>query len=631
MQRFDRCVTFSECVKAFAELSPEIKTRGERPAKRGIGAAGKITLQCIFWYLLAAAAFTAVESATVSAKVDREIAERIFAFEKRAEPALVQALWNLDRDLVSLILGGVVDDPAIRRVELRDETGGTIAVLAAADASYGPPSVDGPPLTFPLFRSSPERPAWPVGTLIVYPSAGLRTERIRDTFLFSLERTALLVLLLSVILSIAVERGLGRPLREFARRISEVDPADPDKSPIILHGAPVGELTLAAESFNAMADKVGESMTALTESRARLWSAFDDSPISLWEEDFSEVKRRIDEERRRGVTDWPAYFGSAERVKEYRRLIKIIDVNRSTLALLGMRDKSQVIGALFDFADDHEILALRLEFVAIASGALSWEGESVHQTKEGRKSALRIRLGIVPGHERNCDRVLVSMVDITEQKRADNVLRQSLAEKELLLKEVHHRVKNNLQIICSLISIQRDTVDSCSETAESLADIESRVLSMALVHELLYETSDFAALDFSGYIRRLCDRIISGYGDLHERIRISVEIQDEVRLVLEKAIPCGLLVNELVVNSFKHAFPDGRKGAISVSMERIGKDIRLRVADDGIGVNDLSKMRKPKSIGFLLIDSLAKQLGGTVSFSGTGGFLTEFSFPDMPN
>ncbi|MFH1999779.1 MAG: ATP-binding protein, partial [Planctomycetota bacterium] len=102
----------------------------------------------------------------------------------------------------------------------------------------------------------------------------------------------------------------------------------------------------------------------------------------------------------------------------------------------------------------------------------------------------------------------------------------------------------------------------------------------------------------------LCDRISAGYVDIPKRIRISVDIQDDLRLALEKAIPCGLLINELLVNAFKHAFPGGRKGAIEVSMKRSGKDILLRVADDGIGVGDLSKIRKTKSIGLILIDSV---------------------------
>ncbi|MFA6507766.1 MAG: histidine kinase dimerization/phosphoacceptor domain -containing protein [Treponemataceae bacterium] len=602
-------------------------TRVEQPAKGGFGAARRIILQCILWYILTAGIFAAFESATVSAKVDHDIAERILTLEKRVEPALAFALWNLDHDLVSLILSGVVDDPAIKRVELSDESGRIITALDALEAKAVRARAGGPPRTFPLTHALPGKSARSIGSLTVIPSAELRMERIRDTFLFSIGRTALLVLILSVILTVAIERGLGRPLREFAKGISEVDPADPDKTPLILHGAPGGELTLAAEAFNGMARKVGETMSALTESRARLWSAFEDSPISLWEEDFSEVKRRVDGEK--GVSDWHAYFQSAERVHEFRRLIKIIDVNRSTLALLGISVKSQVLGPLFEAVEEEEILALRQEFIALAYGSLSWEGESVHQTRDGRKLVLRIRLGIVPGHELIWDRVLVSIVDVTEQKRAENVLRQSLAEKELLLKEVHHRVKNNLQIICSLISIQSGTVDPDSETAASLADIESRVWSMALVHELLYETQNFAALDFSGYVKRLCDRIISAYIDAPGRIRISVDIHDDVRLILEKAIPCGLLINELIVNSFKHAFPDGRKGAISVSMARTGDgEIRLVVSDDGVGIGDLSKMRKPKSIGFMLIENLANQLGGLISFRGTDGFQSELRFPD---
>ena len=151
---------------------------------------------------------------------------------------------------------------------------------------------------------------------------------------------------------------------------------------------------------------------------------------------------------------------------------------------------------------------------------------------------------------------------------------------------------------------------------------------MALVHELLYESDDFAALDFPGYVRKLCDRVVSGFEDAPGGIRVDVDIRQEVRLVLEKAIPCGLLINELVVNSFKHAFPDGRRGIITVSVDRDPDGtVLVRVADDGVGVADLAAARKPRSIGFTLVESLASQLGGTVELSGAGGFCSELRFP----
>jgi len=608
--------------------------RGPRPSGHPFGVSRRIILQCLLWYLIAVFAFSAVECATVSASVDREIEDRIIAIEERIQPALVQAVWNLDRDLISLILDGVAADPAIKRVELRDTDGSTAASSAVRrpDSEWNNPA-PGPDVeglrVFPLRYFSPGKPPRPIGELWVHSSDELRKARIRETVLFSLGRTTLIALILAAILAISIERGIGRPLRELARKIAQVDPVDPSRSRIELDRSPSGELALVADSFNAMAGKVSETMAALEESRARLWSAFEDSPIALWEEDFSAVKVRVDEARAAGVSDWRAYFAVDAQVAELRRLIKIIDVNRATVALLGARDKREALGPLYDTIGDQALDALRAEFIALASGSLSWEGEDVHHPAGGTPVSLQIRLVVVPGHESSWDRVLLSMQDITVQKNAEGVLRSSLAEKELLLKEVHHRVKNNLQIICSLIGIQSGTAAPDSETAAALDDIESRVWSMALVHELLYESDDFAALDFPGYVRKLCDRVVSGFEDAPGRIRVDVDIRQEVRLVLEKAIPCGLLINELVVNSFKHAFPDGRRGIITVSVDRDPDGtVLVRVADDGVGVADLATARKPRSIGFTLVESLASQLGGTVEFGGEGGFSSELRFPD---
>jgi two-component sensor histidine kinase/HAMP domain-containing protein len=606
---------------------------GQRSSGYPFGASRRIILQCILWYLVAVFAFSAVECATVSASVDREIEDRILSIEERIQPALVQAVWNLDRDLISLILDGVAADPAIRRVELRDTDGSTAASSAVrrSDSAWNDPAPGSDAASlriFPLRYFSPGKPPRPIGELWVHSSDELRKARIRETVLFSLGRTALIALILTAILAVSIERGLGRPLRELARKIAQVDPVDPRRSRIDLDRSPSGELSLVADSFNAMAGKVGETMEALEESRARFWSAFEDSPIALWEEDFSAVKARVDEARAAGASDWRSYFADDARVAELRALIRIIDVNRATVALLGARDKREALGPLYDTIGDQALDALRAEFIALASGALSWEGDDTHSPPGGSPVSLHIRLVVVPGHESSWDRVLLSMQDVTERKNAERVLRSSLAEKELLLKEVHHRVKNNLQIICSLIGIQSGTADPDSETAAALADIESRVWSMALVHELLYESEDFAALDFPGYVRKLCDRVVSGFEDAPGRIRVDVDIRQEVRLVLEKAIPCGLLINELMVNSFKHAFPDGRRGTITVSMDREPDGtVSLRVADDGVGVADLAGARKPRSIGFTLVESLAAQLGGTVEFSGEGGFRSEFRFP----
>ena len=368
---------------------------------------------------------------------------------------------------------------------------------------------------------------------------------------------------------------------------------------------------------------------ALHASERRLRSIFEDSPIAIWEEDFSKVKKRIDEARAAGVADWRAYFEPSERLMEFAALIKVLDVNRATLELLGYERKADLLEALPEILSQGGLEAFRLELIALAEGSASFEGDTVHLNARGERISVRFKLGILPGCEGNWSRVLISTVDMSERVGAERALMRSLAEKETLLQEVHHRVKNNLQVICSLINLQRDDGDEASPTDRSFIDIEARVRAMSFVHEILYQSDNFASVDYSSYVNHLCAYLVDAYAVDQSRIRVAISVA-EIRLPLDKAITCGLIVNELVVNALKHAFKDGRSGTIEVRMAR-AEDGRvvLAVSDDGVGTSAAgSEGKKRRSIGLSLVRSLAAQLGGECRISGDNGFIAKVTFPD---
>jgi len=193
---------------------------------------------------------------------------------------------------------------------------------------------------------------------------------------------------------------------------------------------------------------------------------------------------------------------------------------------------------------------------------------------------------------------------------------------------VHHRVKNNLQIICSLINLQLYEVDGDSSTSRSLMDMEARVRSMSLVHEILYQSGDFAIVDFASYVKQLCDHLLAAYLADPNRISTILSIED-VSLSLDKAIPCGLLINELVVNALKHAFPEGRPGSIEVAMrlEETGW-VRLTVSDDGVGIaKPWRENGTRKTLGLSLVKSLAAQLEGKCETECEDGTTISVIFP----
>lgn len=353
-------------------------------------------------------------------------------------------------------------------------------------------------------------------------------------------------------------------------------------------------------------------------SETRLSSFFEDSPISLWEEDFSLVKRRIDEICQAGIVRLEDYLADPGNIAQLASLVRVLDINKATVKLLGYESKSE---ALFDLASvigPDNLEPLRAEFYAFARGKTSAEGEVVHIRRDGEKIDVHYKVLIMPGYEQSWARVLVSLIDLSERKNVERALMQSIAEKELLLQEVHHRVKNNLQIICSLINLQLNASARSDADRRLLIDIESRVRAMSLVHETLYRSDDFSSVGLSSYIGSLCGYLLDAYSVDRQKIRLGLSIAD-LRLPLEKAIPCGLIVNELVVNAIKHAFPEGKAGSIEVSLsEEPDGRVSLTVSDDGAGPAASLDGSSP-TIGMNLVRTLSKQLGGEFSvISGTG-------------
>ncbi len=212
--------------------------------------------------------------------------------------------------------------------------------------------------------------------------------------------------------------------------------------------------------------------------------------------------------------------------------------------------------------------------------------------------------------------------DITDQKEAAVQIKASLKEKEVLLQEVHHRVKNNMQVIMSLLRLQSDSIDD-QKYADLLKESQDRIKSMALIHEKFYQSDNFADIDFDEYVRSLSTELFRSYGADPNKIALKTQIED-ISLMLDYAIPCGLIVNELISNSLKYAFPEGREGEIKVVFRSTDSDeLDLTVSDDGIGLPKDLDVRNTESLGLHLVSVLAEhQLGGKLDVRREKG--TEF-------
>lgn len=212
----------------------------------------------------------------------------------------------------------------------------------------------------------------------------------------------------------------------------------------------------------------------------------------------------------------------------------------------------------------------------------------------------------------------VSMVahDSSEKKLISLNISESLKEKEILLKEIHHRVKNNLQVISSILNLQSSFVTD-ENTLEILQESRNRIRSMAIIHENLYRTEDFSSINFSSYLESLLSNLVSSYR-INEEVILETNLE-EVDLVLDQAIPCGLLVNELITNALKYAWKQGEKGTITITLYQVKSIIHLNIFDDGVGLPFNFHEKKVETLGLQLVETLIEQLDGELDVQNENG------------
>jgi len=223
------------------------------------------------------------------------------------------------------------------------------------------------------------------------------------------------------------------------------------------------------------------------------------------------------------------------------------------------------------------------------------------------------------------------IMDTTERKQVQEDLQRSLREKEILLREVHHRVKNNMQVISGLIELQAARIQD-PEIRGLFVESQNRIRTMALIHEILYRSSDYARIDFSVYLKELINHLLSSYGRDNGGIEIET-LLDVTFLSLDLAIPCGLMANELISNALKHAFPHGRKGHIVIKLLQPAKgEYELSVSDDGIGFPADLDIAKASTFGLQVVNGIAThQMRGSIRLQKTPGTTVTIKFAEQPS
>ncbi|MGB8220134.1 MAG: PAS domain S-box protein, partial [Methanoregula sp.] len=217
------------------------------------------------------------------------------------------------------------------------------------------------------------------------------------------------------------------------------------------------------------------------------------------------------------------------------------------------------------------------------------------------------------------------LAEIALRNKAENEIVASLKEKEMLLKEIHHRVKNNMQVVSSLLFMQA-RAQKDEKVKEILKESQDRIKSIALVHEKLYQSKDFDQIDYADYLRKITDHLFESY-QVDQRI-ITLHLNAEKAVLhIDKAVPCSLIINEMISNSLKHAFPGGRKGVITIDFKKSGDKYIVTYSDDGIGIPDSVIFDRTESLGMQLIRGLTKQINGSIELDKASGTKYTVTFP----
>lgn len=542
--------------------------------------------------------------------------------------AIAEALWALDRKGLAAQLQAIVASTYISFASVVDETGD---MASAGTRRRG----GGFELTIPIQYVARDEPVT-IGALTL--QADLETLRnIAWSWVFEdLPITTLGLALVAAILYLYFERVVTRRLEKDAKRLAafKLDGAElpfPDSAKY-----ENGEIETLETSFNELTSRLRsafrEAENARVEAEAserRNQALFDHSPVALCLVDFSAVRDLVVSlNPGAGPGEAEAFFvARPELLAHCSKMVVVLAVNEATLELLEAKSPEQILDLRELLFSDGAIDIFITQLAATARGETRAFGEGVIRTITGDERRVAVSWEVLSSESANktrasYTRAILAIVDVTERVRTQEAISANLREKEVLIRELFHRTKNNMQSILSLISFQSWKIQD-ENLREAMRALETRVYSMSLVHRMLYEYNDLSRLSLSAFIREF-SAYLSASEDIEARgIRFELRLE-EIEVTIDVAVPLGLVIAELVDNSLIHGFPNKRAGVITVELTRVDNDhIALTISDDGVGPGPGFEAEVDGAMGLQLVDSLAEsQLGGRANFDvpPEGGF-----------
>lgn len=407
-----------------------------------------------------------------------------------------------------------------------------------------------------------------------------------------------------------------------------------NKNPILLHGKKTSRKTVKQIQESILKhEPVRAEFVNYTKHGKPYWVELDMSPFPVEDEDHEywvginrDITKRKQtekileesEQKHRAYTEL-----SFDAIFEIRQDGMITDCNKRACEMFGYKRKELIgMNTLKLIPEEYRDSQPDLISDEVTTGSKAWE--RTYRKKDGTQFPTEINTKL---YKREGKKRLIAYVrDITEQKENEKTIKNSLKEKETLLAEIHHRVKNNLAIISGLLEMQ--TYNAADEAiVEALRESQSRIQSIAMVHEKLYRSDSFNNIPFDKYLDELLSLIAETFNGNARKITVKKNIKP-VFLDVNRAIPCGLIFNELITNAYKHAFTetDEKEATISVQLNKNNRHFSLEVRDNGCGLPEEYTINQPQSLGTTLIQTLVEQLDGNFEFSSNNGAYFKISF-----
>ena len=410
----------------------------------------------------------------------------------------------------------------------------------------------------------------------------------------------MLIIMIGIVIAILISGGglafllskqLVNPLHELSQAAKQISSGDFE---VRVKYQEQNELGLLADTFNAMVERIKEREEALRESEARWRSLIENSPDNIAELNLE------------GTILFP------NRVPSHLTLDEVIGTS------------------LYEHtpAGDHNVLRQAMESVLHTGETAAYD--ALIPSPEGEKKWWSCRIVPIKRGGRISGFLAIG-TDITERRQMEAQIKASLEEKEVLLRELYHRTKNNMQVICSMLALQSAYTQD-EQVLKIFQETENRIKSMALVHQKLYQSENLSSVDLKVYINDLAELLVRSYRVESNRILLIFDM-DSLPVLIDTAIPCGLILNELISNSLKYAFPGEMEGEIRIQLRKTGEgEIELQVSDNGVGIPEGFDFRKSETMGLQNVFAIVEhQLQGEVKFEVNNGITCQIRFKDTPS